>query len=68
MKTVLDTTLYLRSNPDIVDNVAAVFYALTTNDSVNELVRVLAYSSLSEITSVVRKVCVLKMVGIKLFV
>ncbi|KAL5262264.1 hypothetical protein ACHWQZ_G007850 [Mnemiopsis leidyi] len=49
------------SNPDIVDNVAAVFYAVTTNDSVNELVRVLAYSSLSEITSVVRKVDYLHM-------
>ncbi|KAL5262265.1 hypothetical protein ACHWQZ_G007850 [Mnemiopsis leidyi] len=50
-----------KSNPDIVDNVAAVFYAVTTNDSVNELVRVLAYSSLSEITSVVRKVDYLHM-------
>ena len=45
-----------RSNPDIVDNVTAVLYAVTTNESVNVLLRVLAYNSLTEISLFVNKV------------
>ena len=48
-----------RFNCDIVDNIAAVFYACTTNNSVNLLVRVLAYTALSEISRFVKKVTVI---------
>ena len=50
-----------RSSPDVVDNIVAVYYAATTNDNLNVLVRGLAYTSLSALSRVAYKADLLHM-------